>query len=143
MSLLMSETVQVFECPLCGQTINTSMAKCRYCGGSIDPQAAQTAAELTSRVSKACNDASYLRILAGSMVAFFFLRFVPFAGILGLVGNCVLTGLVPVLAIRWGIRYGKLRSPDRELRKARWNVAAAIGAWALFVAFTSVRVVMK
>lgn len=86
MSHLQNDEIRVFECPNCGQTINTSLSQCRYCSAPVDSQTAEIAATLTSKVSHACSDASYVRILAGSLVVFFLLTLVPFMGFVGLVG---------------------------------------------------------
>ena len=46
-------SVQVFPCPNCKETINTSMQQCQFCGTSIDHAAAEQSAAATSRVSAA------------------------------------------------------------------------------------------
>src|SRR3954451_23210815 len=63
-----SEDLNVFECPNCKQTIDTSAEVCRFCGAKIDHEAAQKAAHLLARVDLACSDASVLRNTA--VVAF-------------------------------------------------------------------------
>ncbi len=143
MSLLQGDDVRVFECPGCRQTINTSVSQCPYCSAPIDRQVADAAAALTTRVSQACNDASYVRILAGSLIVFFLLTIVPFMGLVGLVGYYVLLVLVPVLAIRWWIRFASLRFDDPDYRGAKRNVAIALGIWAAFLLFSSIRIVLN
>jgi hypothetical protein len=142
MGLLQSDGVRVFECPSCKQTINTSMTQCPYCSAVVDPRTAEAAAELTSRVSRACNDASYVRILAGSLVGFFFLALVPFMGLVGFAGYYVLLLLVPILAIRWWLRYSSLQSDDHDYSRAKRNVGIALAIWVAFLLFTSIRIGM-
>jgi 4-hydroxybenzoate polyprenyltransferase len=142
MSLLQG-AVRVFECPSCKETINTSISRCPYCSTEIDPQAADAAAGLTSRVSQACNDASYIRIVAGCLVGFFLLTLVPFMGLVGIGGYYVLLVLVPILTIRWLVRFASLRSDDSDYRRAKRNVGIALAIWAAFVLFTSVRLVLR
>ncbi|MBV8632733.1 MAG: hypothetical protein JOZ83_17545 [Silvibacterium sp.] len=132
--------IRVFECPQCGQTINTSLSQCPYCSAPIDRQAAEAAATLTTKVSEACNDASYVRILAGSLIVFFFLALVPFMGLIGTVGYYGLLALVPVLIIRWWVRFFSLRSDDPDYRRAKRNVVIALGIWVLFILLTSIRI---
>jgi len=139
----LSEAVQVFDCPACGQTINTSMSQCPYCSAAIDPSAALAAAELTSKISSACSDASYVRIVAGSLLAFFVLSIVPFLGALGVVGSYVLMVLVPIMAIRWWVRYAALRTQDRDFRRAKRNVGIALAIWGAFFLFTSTRFLVR
>lgn len=133
----LSDPVQVFDCPSCGETINTSMTQCPYCSAAIDHQAAQAAAELTSKVSSACSDGSYVRIVAGSLLAFFALTFVPFLGGLGRFGYFVLLVLVPFLAIRWWMRFSGLSTKDPDFRRAKRDVRIALGIWAIFLAYTA------
>lgn len=127
MSALTAVEVRVFECPSCGQTINTSMAQCPYCSAAVDPVAAVVAAELTSKVSQACSDASYVRIVAGTIVVFFLLFLVPFLGIVGLAGYYVLLVLVPILVGRWLLKYATLRTRTailcgrKETCSSRWR----------------------
>src|ERR1035438_4524262 len=64
-------------------------------------------------------------ILAGSLIGFWLLAFVPFMGLVGLVGYYVLLVLVPVLAIRWWVRFSSLRSEDPDYRRAKRNVGIA------------------
>jgi hypothetical protein len=140
---LLAEQIRVFECPNCGETINTSVTQCPYCAAPVDRSAAEAGADLTSKVSQACSDASYVRILAGSIIAFFVLFLVPFLGIVGLVGYYVLLVLVPVMAFRWLIRYRSLRTPDPDFRRAKRNVGVALILWAAFLLFTSIRIALR
>jgi hypothetical protein len=139
-SLLQGDGVRVFECPNCRETINTSVSKCPYCSAPVDPQAAEVAAELTSKVSRACSDASYVRILAGSLIGFWLLAFVPFMGLVGLVGYYVLLVLVPVLAIRWWVRFSSIGSDDPDYRRAKRNVGIALVIWVVFLLIFSIRI---
>ena len=143
MSLLPVEGVGVFDCLGCGQTINTSVSECPYCSTKVDRDAAYAAAKLTTQVSQACNDASYVRILAGTIVGFFLLTIVPFLGIVGVVGYYVLLVLVPILAIRWWIRFASLRTQDHDFRRAKRNVVIALAIWVVFLLFTSIRVILR
>src|ERR1700729_2422278 len=56
-----SEDLNIFECPKCKQTIDTSADVCRFCGAKVDHESAQKAAHLLARVDQACSDASVLR----------------------------------------------------------------------------------
>lgn len=141
MSLLQSESIRVFECPSCSQTINTSLSQCPFCSAPIDGQAAEAAATHTTKVSQACNDASYVRILAGSLVVFWLLTIVPFMGLVGIVGYYVLLVLVPVLAIRWWVRFSSLRADDPDYRRAKRNVRIALVIWVVFLMLFTIRIV--
>jgi hypothetical protein len=136
-SLSFSPTIKVFPCPNCRETINTSMQQCSFCGTPIDATAAEASAELTSRVSAAVSDASYLSILAWALITFFILVFVPLLGILGGVGLIFLRVAIPVMVIRWWIRYGKLHSTDPDLSKARKRAIVVTVVAVLLIADTA------
>jgi hypothetical protein len=56
-----SADLDIFECPNCKQTIDTSATVCRFCGAKVDHEEAKKAAHLLARVDQACSDASVLR----------------------------------------------------------------------------------
>ncbi len=77
----------------------------------------------TSRISQACSDASYLRIMLGGLIAFTFLAFFPFLGLVGLaVGFVFVKYAVPVLVIRWWIRNAKIQTSEPDFGKAKRTV---------------------
>lgn len=112
----------IFECPVCKQTIDASSAQCRFCSAPVDPVAAQAAAEKMAKVNQACSDASYLRTAAISILVFIGVMFIPFMGLVGLVGYYFLLIAVPVLAIRWWVRFGRIQADDSDFRRARITV---------------------
>jgi hypothetical protein len=112
----------IFECPVCKQTIDASSTQCRFCSVPVDPEAAQAAAEKMAKLNQACSDASYLRTAAISIFVFFGVMFIPFFSLLGLVGYYFLLVAVPVLAIRWWIKFGGIQADDSDFRRARITV---------------------
>jgi hypothetical protein len=118
-TLSFSPTIKVFPCPNCRETINTSMQQCSFCGTPIDSAAAEASAEFTSRVSAAVSDASYLSILAFALISFFVMLFIPFIGLAGGLGIWFLRIAIPVMVVRWWVRYGKLKTTDPDFSKAR------------------------
>ena len=140
MSALTAVDVRVFECPGCGQTINTSMTQCPYCSAAVDPVAAVVAAELTSKVSQACSDASYLRNTAAvafllSLGALIVLlrsggRLMLRLGFQNLLlFFCALVLIVslpfPVWAMRWWTKNANLHSDDEDFQGSRVAVRSA------------------
>jgi hypothetical protein len=116
------ENLGIFECPACKQTIDASAEKCRYCSVTIDPAAAKAAAEKMSRINQACSDASFLRTAAFSVLVFIGVMFIPFMGLLGIVGYYFLLVAVPFLAIRWWVKFGGLQTDESDFRRARTTV---------------------
>jgi hypothetical protein len=131
-SLGLSSAIHVFMCPNCKETINTSDSQCPFCSTCIDHDQAQAAAELMAKINQACSDGSYLKIMAGMLLIFFLLRYVPFLGLIGSAGFYFLLIAVPVMAIRWWIKFGAIRTRDSGFRTARFAVIAS-GAFAVVI----------
>jgi len=118
-SLGLSSAVAVLPCPNCKETINTSMRECPFCSAPIDRDVAEVSAAATSRISQACSDASYLRIMLGILIPFGIVIFFPFLGLLGLVGFVFIKYALPVMIVRWWIKYGRIKTTDPDFRRAR------------------------
>ncbi|MGA2833844.1 MAG: hypothetical protein ABSE55_12310 [Terracidiphilus sp.] len=121
-SVSLSTQARVFQCPNCKETIDTSAQQCRFCSAAIDPGAAEAAADIMARVNQACSDASYLKVMGVSVPVFLVLIFVPFAGWLGIVGYYFLVFATPAMAIRWWVRFGRIKTDDREFGSAKRTV---------------------
>lgn len=118
-TLGLSSTVEVFPCPNCRETINTSLGFCPFCSTPIDRAAAEASASATSRISQACSDASYLKIMAWMLLTFFLVIFVPFLGLAGVVGLWFLRVAIPAMVIRWWIKYGRIKTDDPDFVRAK------------------------
>ena len=129
-SLNLSSAVHVLPCPNCGETINTSVQQCPFCSTPIDAAAAEVSAAATSRISQACSDASYLKVMAWSLVTFFFLMFVPFVGLAGAVGLWFLRTAIPVMVVRWWIKFGSIKTDDPDFARAK-RAAIIVGIVAM------------
>jgi hypothetical protein len=123
-----TSTARVFECPKCRETINTSVSQCPFCSAPIEPAVADAAAEFMSRVNQACSDASYLRIMGGLMVTFAVLTGLH----LPLVGYVFffLLFAVPVMAIRWQVRFRGIQTGDADFLAAKRAWKVTCGLWA-------------
>jgi hypothetical protein len=136
-SFSLSTATAVFACPACNETINTSMQQCAFCATPIDAAAAQSAADAMSRISRACSDGSYLKIMAGMLIPFFFLQFLVFASLIGAAGIWFLKFAIPFMTIRWWIRYGSIITNDPDYARARlgafWVSVVAILCLGLLV----------
>lgn len=117
-SLSLTSAVAVLPCPNCQETINTSMQVCPFCSVPIDRDAAEVSAAATSKISQACSDASYLRIILGLLIPFGVGIFFPFLGLLGMGGFVFIKYALPVMIIRWWIKYGRIRTTDPDFAAA-------------------------
>ena len=88
----------------------------------IDRAAAEQSAAITSNISQACSDASYLKVMLGILIPFGLLIFFPFLGLAGLVGFVFIKYAVPVMTIRWWVKYGRIKTTDSDFRSARGTV---------------------
>jgi hypothetical protein len=105
-----------------------------FCSAPIDHTAAATAADAFGKINQACSDASYLKIMAGCALAFFILRFVPLFGLIGFGGFLFLEFAIPVMAIRWWIKFGSIKTDDPEFASAKQAALfVAIGATVFFL----------
>jgi hypothetical protein len=108
------------------------MQQCPFCGTAIDHAVAAASATETSKISRACCDASYLKIMLGILIPFGALVFFPFLGLAGLVGFVFIKYAIPVMASRWWIKYGQMKSQDLDLRKA-WKTVIVVSVVSLGV----------
>jgi len=124
---------RIFACPSCNQTIDTAAVKCPYCSVSIDPKFAEAAADTMAKINQACSDASYLRIMAGSMFVFLLASILPLIGFVAMIVFCFLVVAVPVMTIRWWLKFGNLTSDENGWRRAKRTALISLGIWAIFV----------
>ena len=136
-SFSLSSAVSVFPCPNCKETINTSMRECSFCHTPIDRTAAEESAAATSKISQACSDASYLKIMAGCALTFFLIGFIPILGSVGSLGFLFLEFAIPIMTIRWWIKFGKIKTDDLEFARAKQTAMfVGIGAIIFFIAIS-------
>jgi hypothetical protein len=118
-SLSFTSAPKVFPCPNCAEIINTSMQQCPFCSTIIDSATAEISAAATTKISQACSDASYLRVMAWAYVTFFLVLFIPFLGLAGIVGLWFLAIAIPVMVIRWWIKFGAIKTNDPDFPRAK------------------------
>jgi hypothetical protein len=134
---MLTEKVRTFPCPNCHEIIDESADKCRFCLTTIDRAQSVASADFQAKVNQACSDASFLRIAAGAMIGFMVLSwfrifFMFFWGFLAIFV------LVPVLLIRWQVKFSRIRTNDPDYRKARMSRTVALSLWvaATFLQFS-------
>jgi hypothetical protein len=143
-----SEDLNIFECPNCKQTIDTSADVCRFCGAKVNHQEAQVAAHLLAKVDQACSDASVLRNAA--VVAFLLVLGIVYSllraarlvllidfenevlGISLLV--LILSAPFPIWGLRWWTKFASITSDDEDFQDARTTVKSTGSAALAFFA---------
>ena len=120
---------QVFQCQNCREFINTAMTNCPYCGVVINAEAATAAADVQSNVAKACSDANFLKIMARAQAAFFLISFIPILGGFAGWGFLFLLIAVPVMLVRWWIKYRKIQTADKDYETAKRDTIIAAVIW--------------
>jgi hypothetical protein len=115
----------LFPCPACRETIDNTAEKCRFCGQPVDHEAAVKAAQLLSRINQACSDASSMTSSALALPVFFLVRYVPFISMVGAIGFIGLSIGIPVWAVIWWFKFGKIQSDDPDFQRARKRVRTA------------------
>jgi hypothetical protein len=130
---------QTFPCPKCGEIINDSMQTCRFCSAPVDPQAASAAAEIQTRVNRACSDASFLRTAAAAMFVLLALSVVPFISLITYLGFIITFFVVLVLIVRWQIKFGRLQTKDVDYNRAKRLRTVALILWLVAIPVFVVR----
>ncbi len=131
---LMSQQARVFQCPKCKETIDTSESECRFCHAAIDADVAEEAAEVMAKVNQACSDASFLKVMAVAVVVSFAFSFVPFVSFLGLWALIFLLFAVPVMLVRWWVKFSSLQTNESDFSRAR-GIVIGISVPGLFFPF--------
>ncbi len=122
----------VFQCQNCREFINTSMTHCSYCGVAINAEAATAAADIQANVAKACSDANFLKIMARAQLVFFLLNLIPFLPLVGW-GFIILLVAVPIMLVRWWIKYRDIQTGDQDYEKAKRDTIIAAVIWSALV----------
>jgi len=133
----LTEDLDVFDCPKCGETIDAKAGVCRFCGAKIDHEAAKKSAHLLAAVDQACSDGSFLRNTAAVAL---FLCVGTFLGALrsggrmivrigvenAILGFCILVLIAsspfPFWCMSWWRKYAGLAGGDEDFQAARLAV---------------------
>ena len=117
---------RILPCPSCGEMIYSDTTKCRFCSAPVDSTTAAAAADNQAKVNNACNQAKWIRNMAGAMWAFLGISLI-FSG--GTIGVFACFFLIPLSLIYWQISYGRLTTADQDYKKAKRDCLIALGLW--------------
>jgi hypothetical protein len=106
--------------------IYSDTTKCRFCSAPVDTATAATAADNQKKVNDACNQAKWIRNMAGAMWALMGVSLIFTAGTIGVFAFFF---LIPLSLIYWQISYGRLTTGDPDYQKAKRDRLIALGLW--------------
>jgi hypothetical protein len=126
MSSMTQTQPRILPCPNCGEMIYSDTTQCRFCSAPVDVLAAEAGANLQEKVNDACNQAKWIRNTAGAMWVFMGLGII-FS--FGRIGTLFCFVAVPLSLIYWQLRYGSLKTPDPDYKKAKRDRLIALLIW--------------
>jgi hypothetical protein len=106
--------------------IYSDTTKCRFCSAPVDSATATAAADNQAKVNNACNQAKWIRNMAGAMWALMGVSLIFTAGTIGVFAFFF---LIPLSLIYWQISYGRLKTSDPDYQKAKRDRLIALGLW--------------
>ena len=122
-----------FQCQNCREYINTSMNNCAFCQVAINHDAAMMAADHQTKIASACNNASFLKVMARAMVAFYLVSWIPIVGGAASVAFFAMAVIVPTVLAVWWIRYSGLQTGDPDFEDAKRNTIIALAIWSAMI----------
>ena len=117
---------RILPCPSCGEMIYSDTTKCRFCSAPLDSTAAAAAADNQAKVNNACNQAKWIRNMAGAMWAFMGVSLIFTAGTVAVFAFFF---LIPLSLLYWQISYGSLKTADPDYKRAKRDRLIALGLW--------------
>jgi hypothetical protein len=120
--------------------INTSFQKCPFCSTPIDRPAAKQSTATTGRISQACSDARFLKIMLGILIPFALSIFFALLGVAGLLGVAFIKYAILIMIIRWWLKYGRIETTNSGYRRARVTVILASAISFLVLLFLRVNI---
>jgi hypothetical protein len=106
--------------------IYSDTAQCRFCSAPLDRQVAEAAATAQEKVNDACNQAKWIRNMAGAMWVFLLVGLIFTVGTLGVMA-CFF--LIPASLIYWQVKFGSLKTADPDYLKAKRDRLIALLLW--------------
>lgn len=117
---------RILPCPNCGEMIYSDVTKCRFCSAPVDSETAEVAANIQKQVNDACNQAKWIRNMAGAMWVLLGASFIFTAGTVGVFAFFF---LIPLSLIYWQVKYGRLKTADPDYQKAKRDRLIALLLW--------------
>ncbi len=125
----MDSREQPVQCQNCLEFVSSSLTNCRYCGAVLGDENATSAEDAQSNIAHACRDGKFLKLMSRALaVCFIALTFSIFSK-LALAGFLILLVAMPILLIRWWIKYRSLQTEDQDYQEAKRETIMLAVIW--------------
>jgi len=125
----MFNSIRTIPIPNEDEIINTSMEQVKHGSVPVDLKSTEGDDEIQEKIVRAYTDAGLIRNLAVLIWIFFLVSFLPFIGFVGLLGMLVTIFIVPIKLIIWQIKFGRIKTADRDFKRAKRNKNIALLVW--------------
>jgi hypothetical protein len=128
--MLINDDVRTFPCRACGSVRSEWELSCKQCGLELSREQASQEAEQRERFLASFAGANSLVITARTIPVLLALSlFVPFLGIFLLLGTLCLCLVLPILILRWHLRYRHLDARYSEAPQVKKWMRQTLLAW--------------
>jgi hypothetical protein len=128
-NLISASQGRIFQCSSCKEYINDSMSNCRFCGTSVDFAVAQSAADIQDKTNQACNDGNFIQTMARATIVMYLVSWAPLIGGAGGWGFLILMLSIPVMIVRWWLKYRNIQTGDQDYQVARGRTVISLAIW--------------
>lgn len=120
---------QTIQCQKCLEFVSSSLTNCEYCGAVISLEAEKVSEDAQSKVASARNDSYFLKLMARALaVSFIAMTFSIFSR-MALASFLILLVAVPLMLVRWWVKYRGLQTEEHGYKMARLSAIGAVATW--------------
>ncbi|MEK7830791.1 MAG: hypothetical protein AAB401_06885 [Acidobacteriota bacterium] len=105
------------------------MTNCRYCGAVVSPETAPVEDEAKSKIADASRDGYFLKIMAGAFAVCFIALTSSIFSKVALAGFLILLVAIPLMLVRWWIKYRGVHTEEHSYKMARLSATTAAVIW--------------
>ncbi len=120
---------QTVQCQNCLEFSDSSLTNCRYCGAVIDFDPLPVEEQVQSKFAQACRDGNLLMVMSRALAVCFIALTFSFLTTLALAGFLILLVAVPLMQVRWWMKYGRLPAENMAYQQARREAIVSAVVW--------------
>mgnify|MGYP000246397226 CR=1 FL=1 len=125
----MASEEELVQCHNCLEFVSASLTNCRFCGAVITAENVRVEETLQAKLAQANREGNLLKLLSRALtVCFLALTFSIFSK-LALAGFLLLLVVVPILLVRWWVKYGRLPSEEQAYLTAKRDAIFSAVIW--------------